>query len=122
MARNRAIVPADMHALALGMMNLQMKNIAGLHIKKINSLGIQASSEKDVASAILTSEKMPGESTYRVNLADVLALTKNIVALDKTLLKILAIGPAEISRRNPVYTESTLAKINANFIFQSQTS
>lgn len=104
-ARNRAILPQEAHSLALGVLMMQLKNLAGIHVKMVDGKGVLAVDEKSAIGAVLASVQKQGSSEVRVKLVDVLRLLKSISYLDQALTSLQRYGSAELASRAPVYSE-----------------
>lgn len=100
---NKAILPAEAHALSLGLLTMQFKNLAANHIRKVNAKGILAAKDDMVTGIALSSEAYSSDPVVRVKLNDVIRLTRVVSYFDYALNSFTKAGPEKWGRMNGVY-------------------
>ena len=116
---SKAILPAEAHALSLGLLTMHFKNLALLHLQKINAEGKALAEGESAAGIMLASGEWNGAST-NVKLDDVVRFTRLVSYLDHTLSALLARTPAELASLNAVYQPKTLASLLGKAMFSEE--
>ncbi len=114
-ANSRALVPADAHRLALGLLTMAFKNLGGMHVAKIGASGaILREGEAAAGITLLANPTAPGRAPDRtvVRVEDAATFSRAVIFLDKALADLAQVAPARLAELNPVYTEEkTVAKL-----------
>ena len=105
-----AIVPADAHSLALGLMRINLKNLAKFHVVQLNAQGAELQPGQQVAGFIPMESKTKG-----VSLQHVIQLTRIAVVLDQALGYFKNAPPETWAKFHPVYDRKTLAALLGDF-------
>jgi len=110
-----ALLPADAHKLALGLMVMAFKNMGAIHIKKIDSTGKIAASAKSVKGIMLADLSVGGDqqrpSDQIIRVEDVARLSRVIVYLQKSLKTLTTLSREELLVKNSAYTDETLVSL-----------
>lgn len=115
----KALLPAEAHALALGLTTIHFKNLAALHIKKVDRDGKDAALGGMVAGILLASESKSA-NVYRVKLADVMRLARVVFYLDHALKQF---GKKPINgweTMNPTYDALTLGALVGTTVYSAE--
>lgn len=111
-----AVLPAEVHSLSLGLLTMQLKNAAGLHLKKVNAKGTLLAEGEKAAGLLVTVQPLPPGAkpgVVNVRLADAVRLTKIALFLESGLLRLKAMDPAKLKAMNDVYSPETIATLEA---------
>jgi hypothetical protein len=109
--KSPAILPADVHALALGLICIQFKNLAGMNIIQVNAKGAKVASGETAAGVTLVDSGETQGEVVKVRLSTVVALSRSVVLLENALEHLKAAGIDTIRQRNPVYDDKTIAML-----------
>jgi len=111
-----ALFPHQYHKLALGLFNLELKNILALNLRKITANGaihLPGSSEEP-GGVVLISNGLSPDLKGTVELKSFVRFAKIVVRLDDYLEKLQIADQAELMKKSPVYSTelfSSLAKL-----------
>jgi hypothetical protein len=109
---NKGVVPSDAHNLALGLLKLNLKNLAKFHIIQVNKDGQELKTGESAAGFV------PVESrTQGVSLQNVIQLTRISVYLDQALSQFKNGTPEKWQAMNPLYSEKILAQLVGTDLF-----
>ena len=110
-----AILPAEMHslALALGLLTMQLKNMAGLHLREIKADGSLKKEGETAAGIALASRPVaPGTGgKVEVYLADAVRLARVALYLESSLLRLKMMDPAKVKALNEAYSPEVLSTL-----------
>ncbi|MCM2278155.1 MAG: hypothetical protein NDJ89_08770 [Oligoflexia bacterium] len=109
---SRAILPHEMHSLALGMMVMSFKNVAQFHIVKVNAAGTPLRKGQSAAGIALLDRGASGRQI--IPLPSVLSLIRSQVYLDHALSRLAARPASEWAEKSPAYTAELLAKLTGS--------
>lgn len=99
---SKSAVPSEAHALSLGLLGIQFKNLAALHLKKVNANGKEIAPGESASGVVITSE--PGStSVANVKLEEIARLVKVLSYLHHSLEALTTRSVEELGRLNPVY-------------------
>lgn len=112
----KAILPIEANTLALGLLTIQFKNLAGLNIKKINAQGQALKDGEDAAGILLASDGSSG-NRVKIRLAEVVRLVKVTAYLELALKNFIVKGRDEVKRLNPGYTDTMLLALLGKNMF-----
>lgn len=108
----KAVLPAEAHSLALGLLTMNFKNLAGLHLKKFDYTGAEATNEdlqsgKKIAAGILLTHGALARGVVEIRLDDAIRFARVTSYLENGLGYFLKEKSAAIYMLNPVYTVET---------------
>lgn len=108
-----AVLPAEMHSLALGLLTMQLKNVAGLHIKEIKANGSLKREKETAAGIVVTARPLPpgAGGSAEVHLADAVRLARVALFLESSLLRLGQKDPAQMKALNDAYSPEVLATL-----------
>ncbi|MEQ1876351.1 MAG: hypothetical protein ABL958_06880 [Bdellovibrionia bacterium] len=113
--KSPATVPGDAHSLALGLMRMNLKNLAKFHVVKLNASGGELKSGEALAGFIPMEDRTKG-----VSLSHVIQLTRIAVVLDQAL-GYFKNGTAETwAKYHPRYDRKTLAMLLGDMLIPSE--
>jgi hypothetical protein len=114
----RALLPAEAHALSLGLLTMHFKNLAFLHIRKVNGEGSALREGEQAAGIMLASDH--GLDSVEVRLSEVIRFTRVVSHLDRELSRFSGRPAAEWEVLNPVYDRKTQAAVFGRAIFSAE--
>lgn len=115
----KAILPAEAHALALGLMTVHFKNLAALNIKKVDKDGRDASLGGMPAGILLASDSNAA-NVYRVRLVDAIRFARVVFYFDNALRQFSKKQPGEWQAMNPSYDLKTMASLFGTTVFTKE--
>lgn len=115
-AASPALLPAEAHALSLGLLTVQFKNLAALYLKKVNARGQELRAGESAAGIMVVSgEGAHGASI--VKLDDIMRFAQVVSYLENALKRFSTKGADEWAAMNPVYSRKTLAALMGKAMF-----
>lgn len=120
-----AILPSEAHSLALGLLTMNFKNLAALHIRKIDLNGAEASEDelqsgKKLAAGILLTHQAAAQGVVLLKLDDALRFARVTSYLENSLNYFLKEKPEDIEKLNPVYNRKTLESLFGKQMFPEE--
>jgi hypothetical protein len=112
---SKALLPAEAHSLALGLLSMNFKNLAALHIRKVNAKGLLVQ-DQSAAAGIVVGRRWNGEIS-ELHLMDVIRLARVVAYLDVAMNRFRAKEPYDWEQMNPVYNKKTLASLMGPALF-----
>lgn len=108
-----ALLPAEMHSLALGLLTMQLKNVAGLHIKEVSKTGALKKEGEAAAGIALSARPLaPGDaSSTEVHLADAVRLAKIALFFESALLRLEQKDATALKAMNDSYSDEVLGTL-----------
>lgn len=113
-----ALLPAEAHSLALGLLSMNFKNLAALHIRKVNGKGLLVQDSSAAAGIVLGREWK--NNTSQLHLKDVIRLARVVSYLDVAMNRFRAKEPKDWEEMNPVYNKKTLASLMGPALFTEE--
>jgi hypothetical protein len=117
-AGSNALLPAEAHSLALGLLSMNFKNLAALHIRKVNAKGLLVQ-DQSAAAGIVVGREWKQDSS-ELHLEDVIRLAKVVAYLDVAMNRFRAKEPKDWEQMNPVYNAKTLASLMGPALFTEE--
>lgn len=114
----KAILPVEANTLALGLLTIHFKNLAGLHIRKVNAQGKSLRDGEDAAGIILASSAVSNNQS-KVRLDEVIKFTYVAAYLENALKNFIGKSPADIQKLNQGYRDETLIALFGQNMFAS---
>ncbi|HEX4923047.1 MAG TPA: hypothetical protein VFV50_03140 [Bdellovibrionales bacterium] len=106
------LLPHDVHSLALGLLRVNLKNLAALHVIQTNDKGAELAAGEKAAGFIPVEARDKG-----VSLSHVIRLTRIAVYLDQALEYFSANSPETWQKLHPLYDRKTLAALIGETMF-----
>lgn len=119
LASERALLPSEAHALALGLLTVHFKNLAALHIKKVDQQGKGLAPGGTAAGILLASERK-SPNVFHVSLADTMRFARIVFYLDNALKQFGRKNPEEWAALNNTYDLKTLASLFGTTVFSKE--
>lgn len=107
--KNLAIVPAESHQLACGLISVILKNLSKFNIVQVTSDGRPVQSGQAPAGIMIAETKYG--TLVHVDLKDVMRLTRIMVYLDNALSWIAMKDQATLERMNNMYSKKKIAML-----------
>jgi hypothetical protein len=114
--KNRAVLPLEMHQLALGFLTMNFKNLAALAITKVDEQGRGVKPNQKPAG-VLVLERQIGSPVGVMRIADVSALIDVVVGMHYGLKYFVGKDPSQWELLHPMYTKELLAKLLGRALF-----
>ena len=113
-----ALLPSEAHSLALGLLSMNFKNLAALHIRKVNGKGLLVQDPSAAAGIVLGRNWK--ENISELHLMDVIRLARVVSYLDVAMNRFRAKEPKDWEEMNPVYNKKTLASLMGPALFTEE--
>jgi hypothetical protein len=111
-----AILPEEAHALALGLLTVHFKNLAALHIKKVDANGKDAQLGGMTAGILLSSDTKSA-NVYQLKLGDVMRFARVVFYLDHALKQFGKKPINDWKKLNLAYDPITLASLLGTTVY-----
>ena len=115
-----AFLPAEAHALSLGLLTLHFKNMAHRHILRVNAAGRILSAGETAAGFVLDANG-EGAGTVRMRVEDLARLTRVSTQLVASLDAFFGVADGHWEALNPVYNDQLLGALLGKEFFRSGT-
>jgi hypothetical protein len=111
-----AILPAEAHQLALGLLTMHFKNLAAVYVKKVNADGALVK-DGEIPAGIVLVQDPEARALVRVRLDDAIRLVRIVAYFEEALGRFKTRAPGEWASLSPVYDKATLAQLLGKAVF-----